>query len=121
MRIRVAGFVSALSICLLTACGVHAENLPTSANSGDCVASIRFLGVVYVANMHVDQAAPKGRAIGPGAVMDCDHRRVVDRVLVSTVKGADSRQAIGVRGRWSGVYVAGDLPRTQWPSVVRST
>jgi hypothetical protein len=105
---------------VLSGCGDGNGSLPTSASSGDCAANIRFHGVVYLANTRVDQAAPKGRSIGPGAVLDCDHRTVVARVVVSTVKGVDSHLAISVRSGYRGVYVAEDLPRGQWPAIVRS-
>jgi hypothetical protein len=111
--------VAAFCAGALFGCGVHPGSVPTSATRGDCTASIRFHDVVYIANMHVDQEAPKGRTIGPGAVVDCDHRTVVDRVFVYAVTGADNRQAIGVRGRWHGIYVAEHLPQTRWPSIIR--
>jgi hypothetical protein len=93
---------------------------PQGLNDGDCTGSIRFHGVVYVANTGVNQAAPQGRTLGPGAVVDCDKRTVVDQVVVSAVTGADSRLAnrVGL-SEWHGVYVADDLPHAQWPAVVR--
>lgn len=117
MRVLELGLVT-VCVCLLSACGGSRD--PTSASSGDCIASVRWHGVVYIVNTHVDQRAPKGRVIGPGAVVDCDHRTVVDRVVVASVKGVDRRQAISVRGSHHGVYVAEGLPRAQWPAVVRS-
>jgi hypothetical protein len=109
----VAGLVSALGLCLLSGCGGDSGDQLTAANRGDCVASVRFRGVVHITNTHVDQTAPKGRAIGPGALLDCDHRTVVDRVVVSAVRGADTRRAVSVRGDWHGVYVAEGPPSVQ--------
>ena len=120
MHIRVVGLVSALGLFLLSGCGGDSEHLPTAANSGDCLVSIRFHSVVYITNTRVSQTAPRGRNIGHGVALDCDHRTVVDRVVVFTVTGADSGQAISVRGSYHGVFVAEDLTHAQWPTVVRS-
>lgn len=119
MRNTVAGLLSAFGLCVLSGCGGAADTVPPGA-SGDCLASVRFHGVVYIVNTRVDQAAPKGPTIGPGAVVDCDHRTVVERVVVSSVKGVENRQAISLRGHYHGVYVAEDLPHSQWPEVVRA-
>jgi hypothetical protein len=116
MRVQGMGLVSALGLCLLFGCG----DTTSAGYEGDCGPSIRFRGVVYIAGTRVDQTAPKGRTIGQGGVLDCDHRTIVESVIVSTVKRADSRQAIGVRGTYHGVYVAEDLHHAQWPKVVRS-
>ena len=51
--------------------------------------------------------------------MDCDHHTVVDTVTVLGIKGSDTAEAIRVaKGRWRGVYVAEDLPQTEWPPVL---
>jgi hypothetical protein len=119
MRIGVAVATLFLAVPALASCATASEN-PTAANSGDCSGSIRFHGVVYVADTRLNQAARPGRAMGPGAVVDCDRRTVVDRVVVSAVKGADSHLAIRVRrGTWHGIYVAQNLSRTHWPAVLR--
>lgn len=108
---------------LMTACSGSAS--PNANDSdcgacGDCNGSIRFDGVVYVVDTRLNQAAPEGRTLGPGAVVDCDHRTVVDKVVVSAVKGADSGLAIRVgHGAWHGVYVAENLRRDEWPKVLR--
>jgi hypothetical protein len=116
MRVGVAGVVVALALGVLCSCAGG----PTDLNDGDCGGSIRFRGMVYVGDTRLNHAAPFGRTLGPGAVVDCDHRTVVDLVVVSAVKGADSRLAIRVgRGKWHGLYVAADLPRAQWPKAVR--
>jgi hypothetical protein len=74
---------------------------------------------VYVTHSSVNDAQSLGRNVGSGAVVDCDHRTVVDRVTVSALTEVDSRQAIGVRrGRWHGVYVAEDLPHSKWSAVL---
>jgi hypothetical protein len=111
------GWVLGLTL-LMSGCG---GGQPTDANDADCNGSIRFHGVVYVAHNRLNQAAPQGRTIGPGAVVDCDHRTVVDRVVVSAVKGVDTRLAIRIGdGPWHGVYVAENM-RTEmsWPTVLR--
>jgi hypothetical protein len=119
MRIGAAAATVFLAVPLLASCGTSSAN-PTAANSGDCNASIRFHGVVYVVDTRLNQAAPMGRTVGPGAVVDCDHQTVVGRVVVCAVKGADSRPTIRVRqGTWHGIYVAENLSRAQWPTVVR--
>jgi hypothetical protein len=119
MRIGVAAATVFLAVPLLASCGTGSPN-PSAANSGDCNGSIRFHGVVYVVDTRLNQAAPMGRTMGPGAVVDCDHHTVVDRVVVSAVKGADSRRAIrDRRGTWHGIYVAENLSRAQWPAVIR--
>lgn len=112
--------MAASVFAVLSGCGVTPGSEPTAANKGDCNGSIRFHGVVYIFDSRVNQAAPQGRSAGPGAVVDCDHRTVVDRVVVSAVKGADPHFAIRVaRGDWHGVYIAENLPRAQWPAVLR--
>ena len=81
--------------------------------------SVQFQGRVYVTNSGVNDAQSLGRNVGSGALVDFDHRIVVDRVTVSALTEVDGRQAIGVRrGRGHGVYVAVDLPRSQWPAVL---
>src|SRR4051794_25265053 len=89
VTVRTFGLALAFTL-LMCGCGGGSGNqrIP-DANRADCAGSIRFHGTVYVYDTRLNQAAPKGRRIGPGAVMDCDHRTVVDRVVVSTVKSAD--------------------------------
>jgi len=115
VRTRVSGSLLALGL-LLSACGSDAER-PLSAQ--DCGPSIRFRGIVYVTDSRVNSTQSLGRYAGPGTVLDCDHRTVVDHVTVSLLTEVDSRQAIAVRrGSWQGVYVAEDLPRRQLPVVL---
>ncbi len=90
MRIGVAAVIVSLVVPALASCGTESEN-PTAATTGDCNGSIRFQGVVYVVDTRLNQAAPMGRTIGPGAVVDCDHRTVVDRVVVSGGAGSPRR------------------------------
>jgi hypothetical protein len=105
---------------LMSGCGGGSGSQPTDANRGDCNGSIRFKGIVYVVDSRLNQAAPQGRTIGPGAAVDCDHRTVVDRVVVSSVTGADTGLAIRVgHGAWHGVYVAENVRREEWPKILR--
>jgi hypothetical protein len=111
----------ALGLTLLIAgCGGGSGSQPTDAKSGDCNGSIRFHGIVYEFDARLNQAARPGRTIGPGAVVDCDHHTVVDRVVVSAVKAADTHVAVRVgQGAWHGIYVAENVPREEWPPVLR--
>jgi hypothetical protein len=44
----------------------------------------------------------------------------VDEVTVFSVKGVASSIAIMVgQGEWQGIYVAEDVPRSDWPRVLR--
>jgi hypothetical protein len=116
MRIWVAGSLLALGLALLSGCGSDAGR-PLAEQ--DCGGSVRFQGRVYVTNSGVNGAQSLGRDVGTGALVDCDHRTVVDRVTVTALTEVDTRQAIGVRrGPWHGVYVAEDLPRSNWPAVL---
>jgi hypothetical protein len=114
MRIAVAGFALALGFAPLSGCSRH------PGISGECTGSIRFHGVVYVADSRSSQATPQGRVLGPGEVVDCDHRTVVGSVVVSALIRVDNGLAIAVRrGPWHGVYVAEGVPPKQWPPVLR--
>ena len=116
MRTVVTGLLLVLGLALLPGCGSDAG---TPLSEQDCGPSVRFQGRVYVTNSAVNDAQSLGQNVGSGAVVDCDHRTVVDRVTVSALTEVDSRQAVGVRrGRWHGVYVAEDLPRSKWPAVL---
>jgi hypothetical protein len=118
MRIGVAGgaVAAALALGLVSACGGGSG---PPGIQGECTGSIRFQNAVYIADSRLDQSAPRGPNIGPADVVDCDLETVVDQVVVSEVKGVDSRVAIRVTGRWRGLYVAKALARDQWPRVLR--
>ena len=114
MRTWVTGSFLTLALVTLSGCGGGSEQ-----PHGDCGPSVRFHGVVYVADSRVTSPQSTGRFVGPGALLDCDHRTVVDHVTVSALTDVAMRQAIAVRqGTWRGVYVAEDLPRREWPAVL---
>ena len=116
MRVRAAGLVGALSLAVLSGCG--GESPP--GIGGECSGSIRFHGALYVGDSRLNQdLARRGRDLGTGEVVDCDFRTIVDHAVVAAVKGVDSSVAIRVRGPWYGLYVAKDLPRAQWPPILR--
>src|SRR4051794_35222703 len=84
-----------LGLALLTpGCASRDKNL--DGNRGECTGAVRFHGRLYVSDSRLNQAASHGRSIGRGVVVDCDRRTVVDRVMVSTVEGAESGLAIRV-------------------------
>lgn len=86
---------------------------------GDCVARIRYEGVMYRYDDFVDQSAPSGRDLGGGEVVDCgtlENAPVVAEVTVTSVRGVDPSVAVKVeRGYGSGVYVAENVPSDDWP------
>ena len=115
MRTRVTGSLVALGLVLLSGCDSGAVR----PSGTECGPSIRFHGVVYVTDSRVSSSQSMGRYVGPGAVLDCDHRTILDHVTVSRLTEVAPRLAIGVlRGSWHGVYVAEDLSRRHWPAVL---
>ena len=98
---------------VLAACGED-ENL------GDCNARIRMDGSAFRANNELNQAAPIGKALGSGEVIGCGKvgsAEAVDKVTVYEVAGVDSQTAVAVKApKWSGVYVAEGIPRSDWPA-----
>jgi len=103
---------------MLGACNADGSGTDT----GDCNARIRYEGVLYRPHNALNQAAPSGNSLGEGEVVDCgdvDTAPRVDTVTVSSVKGVETSVAVVVgQGQWRGVYVAEDLPRTEWPGVL---
>ena len=88
----------------------------------DCNARIRYEGVLYRPDNALNQAAPSGTSIGDGEVVDCgqvDTAPAVDEATVSSVKGVETSVAVVVvRGQWKGIYVAEDVPRSEWPRIL---
>ena len=108
------GLIAALACAsVLAACGED-ENL------GDCNARIRMDGSAFRAHNELNQAAPVGKVLGSGEVIGCgkvDSAEVVDKVTVYEVVGVDGETAVAVKGpKWSGVYVAEGIPRSEWPA-----
>lgn len=62
--------------------------------------------------------------LGTGEVVGCgdiDSAPKVDEVTIFSVQGvAISIAVITERGEWHGVYVAEDVPRSEWPRVLRN-
>ena len=93
---------------------------------GDCVARVRFAGVVYEPNTRLDAKAPRGRALGHGALVDCSGKRIGDgvagryRVTVFAVRGVTPDAAIITGpGDAHGIYVEEQLPFDAWPAGIR--
>jgi Family of unknown function (DUF6281) len=106
------------AMALLNAC----DTAP-SALDGDCSARIRYQGVIYRPHNALNQAAPRGSELGTGDVVDCGEGASapkVDEVTVFSVKGVASSIAVMAKqGEWQGIYVAEDVPRSDWPGVLR--
>ena len=104
---------------LLSACGTDA-----SGTDADCIARIRYEGVIYRPHDELNQAAPQGGELGKGDVVDCgeaDSAPKVDEVTVFSVKGVAPSIALKVeQGSWRGIYVAEDVLRSAWPPILRS-
>jgi len=105
------------SVAFLNACDTG-----PSAMDGDCVARIRYEGVIYRPHDGLNQAAPRGSELGTGDVVDCGEGASapkVDEVTVFSVKGVASSIAVmAEQGQWQGIYVAEDVPRSDWPGVL---
>lgn len=95
----------------------------TSPNDGDCTARIRYEDTMYRPHNGPNQAAPAGGSLGQGDVVDCgdvESAPKVDEVAVLSVRGVDPSVAVMVKeGDWRGVYVSEDVPRSDWPQVLR--
>ena len=94
---------------------------------GDCVARVRFDGVMYEPVYDVGvRSAAAGEPVGTGDVVDCgslDGAPTVDSVKLVSVREVDPSTAVlvprdGRRG-WQGLYVAEDLERSSWPPALR--
>lgn len=109
-------------VALVAAPILGACNSDTPGNDGDCNARIRYEGVVYRPHNELNQAAPTGDSLGEGEVVDCGDLETapkVDEVRVSSVAGVATSIAVAVgQGRWHGIYVAEDVPRSDWPKVL---
>jgi hypothetical protein len=85
---------------------------------GDCSIRIGFQGTVYRSHNELNQAAPAGRPLGNGDLLDCDGGTIGhERVLA--VKGVDPKVAVVVKARGHGIYVAEGVPRSAWPAPLR--
>ena len=106
------------AMALLNACDTD-----PSAIDGDCIARIRYEGVIYRPHDGLNPAAPRGSELGTGDVVDCGEGASapkVDDVTVFSVKGVASSIAVmAEQGQWQGIYVAEDVPRSDWPRVLR--
>jgi hypothetical protein len=77
---------------------------------------------IYRPHNGLNQATPRGRELGAGDVVDCGEGASapkVDEVTVFSVKGVASSIAVmAEQGEWQGIYVAEDVPRSDWPGVL---
>jgi hypothetical protein len=110
-------FVGLLLVApLVVGCGDD----PLGPLKGECGGRIGLDGVVYRPHNELNEAAPRGKRLGSGDVVDCDGSRV-DTVEVFAVKGVDSSLAIKVpNGEWRAVYVAEGVPVSSWPDVLKT-
>ena len=99
--------------------------LPTRTD-GDCVARVRFAGVIYSPNNNLDAKAPRGRSLGRGALIDCSGKKLGDgipsryRVRIFSVRGvAPATAIITGPGDAHGIYVDEQLNHSQWPAGIR--
>ena len=115
--VRRAGVVAGalLSASALVGCS---EDAPDGSD-GDCSARVRLSGEVFRPHNELNQAAPVGRVLGSGEIIDCgsaQDAQSVDTVQVHAVSEVDDQVAVVVTdGQWSGVYVVEGLPRSAWP------
>jgi hypothetical protein len=114
-------------VLCLGACATDGPD-PTAGNvHGDCVARVRFAGVIYTPNTGLNAKAPRGQALGQGTLVDCSGERIDDgvpsrsRVKVFAVRGvAPATAIITGPGDAHGIYVDEDLRHpSQWPAGIR--
>lgn len=89
------------------------------ASDADCSARISYEGVVYRGRNELNPDAPPGEPLGTGNVLECgdDEPVKIEEVGVFAVRGVAPSTAIMVATKaWQGVYVAEDLPRSEWPT-----
>jgi hypothetical protein len=120
--------VAALGLAALglSACTTDGPDPTVGDVQGDCVARVRFAGVVYEPDNRLDGTAPRGRLVGHGALVDCSGKKIGDgvasryRVKVFAVSGVSPRAAIITGpGDAHGIYVEEQLPHDQWPAGIR--
>jgi hypothetical protein len=111
----------ATSTALLLAAGLLGGcALADQGTSGDCNTRIGFQGTVYRAHNGLNQAAPPGRSLGNGALLDCDGS-TVGHERVFAVKGVDPSVAVLVKAKGHGIYVAEGVSRSAWPAPLRQS
>lgn len=86
--------------------------------SGDCSTRIGFQRIVYRSHNALNQAAPPGRSLGNGDLLDCDGS-TVGQEKVFAVKGVDPAIAVLVKAKGHGIYVAEGVSRSTWPAPLR--
>lgn len=100
------------------------DDLRTTDPDEDCVARIRYEGVIYGPHDALNDAAPRSGELGMGDVVDCggvDSAPTVDQVAVLSVRGVPPSVAVIVgSGEWRGIYVAEDMAQSEWPRVLRT-
>lgn len=109
------GAILAAAVALSGCSGQSAQ----SHEGDDCLPRIRFHDVTYQTNTRVNQNAPTGKVEGQGIVLDCDGTSVGNATVRSVVDvGTDV--AIAVDGDYHGVYVAGGVAPSSWPSQIKA-
>lgn len=107
------------STALLLAAGLLGGcTLANKGTAGDCNTRIGFQGIVYRPHNALNQAAPPGKSLGKGDLLDCDGS-TIGHERVSAVKGVDAAVAVLVKATGHGIYVAEGVPRSAWPAPLR--
>jgi hypothetical protein len=109
----------ATTTALLLTAGLLAGCAPADQGaSGDCSTRIGFQRIVYRSHNALNQAAPPGRSLGNGDLLDCDGH-TVGHQRVFAVKGVDPAIAVLVKAEGHGIYVAEGVSRSTWPAPLR--
>jgi hypothetical protein len=92
--------------------------LADEGTHGDCNIRIGFQGTVYRPHNALNQAAPPGKSLGDGDLLNCEgsafgHERVF------AVKGVDPTVAVLVKAQGHGIYVAEGVSQSEWPTPLR--
>ena len=122
----IAGVI-AMTVPAVSGCSGNGRSVLPARTDGDCVARVRFDGVIYTPNNNLNPKAPRGRALGHGALIDCSGKNLGDgvpsryRVRIFAVRGVPPATAIIIGpGDAHGIYVDEDLRRpSQWPTGIR--
>ena len=121
MKSRHALLLVALMVALSTqGCG---SGNTTGERDADCSARLRFANTTFMPKDATRQLPVRGGRLGRAGYLDCDGSAApgLGKVAIFAVGGAGPTQAVIAAGRGGALlYVAKDLPRSQWPAVVRT-